>query len=99
MQARIKSCPNKGYWYWGMVGEIISITGEKQVDDGLHERSFALGKDDNVPLTQISYLIIDRIYLCAKGVEVEDTFRALLYEMQKLDNQGKTTTVISRFQA
>ena len=56
MQEKIKSCPNKGYWYWGMVGEVISITGEKVVDDGLHEKPFVLGKDNNVSLKQISYL-------------------------------------------
>ena len=71
MQAKIKSCPNKEYWYWGMIGETISITGEKVVDDGLHERSFEQSKDDNVPLAQISYLTPDGKYLCAKDVEVE----------------------------
>ncbi|WP_075366464.1 hypothetical protein [Desulfosporosinus metallidurans] len=63
MKAKIKSCSNKGYWYWGMVGEVIRITGKKVVDDGLHERLFVPGKDDNVPLAQISYLTLDRRYL------------------------------------
>ena len=71
MQAKIKSCSNKEYWYWGMVDEVINITTEKVVDDGLHERLFVPGKDDNVPLTQISYVTPDRRYLCAKDVEVE----------------------------
>jgi len=71
VQAKIKNCSGKGYWYWGMVGKAISITGEKVVDDGLHERPFVRGKDDNVPLTQISYLTPDRRYLCAKDVDIE----------------------------
>jgi hypothetical protein len=32
-----------------MIGEVISITGEKVVDDGLHERLFTQGKDNNTP--------------------------------------------------
>lgn len=71
VQVKIKSCSGKGYWYWGMVGEVIRITGEKVVDDGLHERAFVRGKDDNFSLGQISYLTLDRRYLCAKDVEVE----------------------------
>ena len=71
MQAKIKSCSGKEYWYRGMVGKVISITTEKVVDDGLHERPFMPGKDDTVPLTQISYLTPDGRYLCARDVEVE----------------------------
>ncbi|AFM39854.1 hypothetical protein Desaci_0794 [Desulfosporosinus acidiphilus SJ4] len=71
MRARIKSCPDKEYWYWGMIGKSISITGKKVVDDGLHERVFVPGKDDNVPLLQISYLTPDGKYLCANDVEVQ----------------------------
>ena len=70
MQAKVRSCPNKRYWYWEMVGETIRITGEKVVDDGLHERPFVQGKDDKVPLTQVSYLTLDGRYLCAKDVEI-----------------------------
>ncbi|HZK83844.1 MAG TPA: hypothetical protein VFC58_04035 [Desulfosporosinus sp.] len=62
---------NKGYWYWGMVGEIISITDKKLVDDGLNERPFVAGKDDNVPLKHINYLTPDGMYLCARDVDVE----------------------------
>lgn len=71
MQARIKSCPIKGYWYWGMIGEIVGITGEKTIDDGLHERPFVEGQDNDIPLEQISYSTLDGRYLCARDVEVE----------------------------
>lgn len=53
-----------------MVGEVIRITDEKLVDDGLHERPFVPGRDDGVPLTQISYLTLDGRYLCARDIEV-----------------------------
>lgn len=70
MQAIIKSCPNKGYWYWELVGETVRITSKKVVDDGLHERTFVPGKDDNVPLTQVSYLTPAGRYLCANDIEI-----------------------------
>jgi hypothetical protein len=54
-----------------MIGEIVSITGEKIIDDGLHERPFVEGKDNDIPLEQISYSTLDGRYLCARDVEVE----------------------------
>ena len=54
-----------------MIGKSIRITGKKLVDDGLHERAFMPGKDDNVPLLQISYLTPDGKYICANDIEVE----------------------------
>ena len=71
MLAKIESCSYKGFWYWGMIGEAIYITSNKVVDDGLHERPFVQGQDDNVPLEQISYLTSDGKYLCTGDVEFE----------------------------
>lgn len=70
MKVKILSCSDKQYWYWELVGETISITGEKVVDDRLHERLFVPDKDEGVPLTQVSYLTSAGRYLCAKDVEI-----------------------------
>lgn len=53
-----------------MVGESIDLTGEKWVDDGLHEWPFKPGIDDNVPLSQVGYSTIYGPQICAVDLEV-----------------------------
>lgn len=48
-----------------MVGEIVELTGRKSVDDGLHERPFVPGADDNISLFQISYTTVGGREICA----------------------------------
>lgn len=58
MNAEIISCPNKNYWYYPLVGEIIELTGQKWVDDGICDRAFIPGQDEGVPLSQVSYTTV-----------------------------------------
>ena len=70
MKAKITKCPNKNYWYSGMVGKIIDLTGEKWVDDGLHERAFKPGTDDGVPMSQVIYSTVIGGEVCATDIEI-----------------------------
>lgn len=70
MLARIVRCPNKNYWYYPLVGNLIELTGEKWVDDGLHERAFVSGVDDQVPLSEISYTTISNGDVCATDIQI-----------------------------
>ena len=70
MFARIVRCPNKNYWYYPLVCKLIELTGEKWVDDGLHERAFVPGVDDQVPLSEISYTTVSGGDVCATDIEI-----------------------------
>lgn len=70
MFARIVRCPNKNYWYYPLVGELIELTGEKWVDDGLHERAFVPGVDDQVPLSEIGYSTMFSGEVCATDIQI-----------------------------
>lgn len=70
MLARIVRCPNKDYWYYRLVGNLIELTGEKWVDDGLHERAFVPGVDDQVPLYEISYSTMFSGEVCATDIQI-----------------------------
>lgn len=70
MKAKIIKCPNKEYWYSGLVGEVIELTGEKWVEDGLHQRRFVPGVDNGVPISQIDYSVPGGRYVRAVDIEI-----------------------------
>jgi hypothetical protein len=70
MRAIIVSCPNKDYWYYPHVGEVIDLTGEKWVDDGLHERAFVPEVDVGIKLSLISYTTVGGKEVCASDIQM-----------------------------
>jgi len=70
LKAEIIKYPNKAYWYYPLVGKTIELTGEKWVDDGLHERPFVPVVDDGVRLSMVSYTTTSGNEVCATDIRI-----------------------------
>lgn len=70
LRAKIITCPNKNYWYYAYIGKVVNLTGEKWVDDGLHERAFVSGVDDDIKSSLISYTTVDGTEVCSTDIQM-----------------------------
>ena len=94
IKAKIIGCPNKDYWYSDMVGDVVDLTGERWVDDGLHERPFEPDTDGNIALSQIGYTTVYGPQICALDLEVLEMNTELSYLYRDASNYKQHETVV-----
>lgn len=70
MRAIIISCPNKNYWYYAHIGDVLDLTGQKWVEEDCCDRVFIPGVDDDIRSSLISYTTVDGREVCATDIRM-----------------------------